>query len=137
MNVFFDSSALVKRYLEESGSEKVERLCLKSTQIIVSITCLPEIISALNRKKREDAVSSQEYAIMKERLLLEFEEYLSCPLTPQVIAATVAILERFSLRAMDAIHLACAMEVSPRLFVSSDVRQLEAAKKLKFKIQKV
>ncbi len=137
MNVFFDSSALVKRYLEEPGSEKVERICLKTAQIIVSIICLPEIISALNRRRREERVSLQEYTFIKERMLLEFEDYLSCPLTPQVIASTVMILEKFSLRAMDAIHLASALEVSPRFFVSADVRQLEAAKTLKLKTQKV
>lgn len=137
MNVFFDSSALAKRYYEEPGSEDVERLFLKSTQIIVSMTCLPEIISALNRKRREAKLSSGQYTIIKERLFLEFEDYLSCPLTPRVIAFTIKILEKFPLRAMDAIHLACAMEVSPGLFVSADVRQLEAAKKLKIKAQRI
>lgn len=136
MNVFFDSSALVKRYLEEPGSDKVERLCRRSSRIIVSITCLPEIISALNRRKREEAVSSRQYLIIKDSLLLEFEDFLSCPLTPQVIASTIGILEQFPLRAMDAIHLACAAEVSA-LFVSADLRQLEAAKKLKLRTRKV
>lgn len=137
MNIFFDSSALAKRYYEESGSEKVEQLFSKSTQIIVSMTCLPEIVSALNRKRRESKLSSQQYNTIKERLFLEFEDYLSCPLTPQVIAFTIKILEKFPLRAMDAIHLACAMEMSPGLFVSADLRQLDAAKRLKIKTQKI
>lgn len=137
MNLFFDSSALVKRYLEEDGSERVENLCLKSSQIIVSITCLPEIISALNRRKREGVISLQQYALIKQRALMEFEDYLSTPLTDEIITVTVGILEKFTLRAMDAIHLACAMNVSPTLFVSADVRQLQAARKLKLKIKKV
>ena len=137
MSIFLDSSALAKRYLDEPGSDKVEALCSQGGQIVVSIICLPEIVSALNRRKRDRLISFQQYELIKQRLLAEFEDFLSYPLTPQVIASTIEYLEKYSLRAMDALHLACAVDVACAIFVSADARQLEAARKLKLKILKV
>jgi len=137
MNVFFDSSALVKRYLEEPGSGEVENLCSKAEQILVSMICLPEIISALSRRRREKFLSPQEYNLIKERILLEFEDFLSCPVTERVIALSVECLEKYSLRAMAAIHLGCALDVAPGLFVSADEEQLKTAKKLKLRTRRV
>ncbi len=137
MNVFFDSSALAKRYLEESGSQKVERLCLRAERVLVSILCLPEIVSALNRKKREMIISQEHYNVIKERILLEFEDFLSYPVTPRVLSLSIECLEKYPLRAMDSLHLACALDIRPGLFVSADERQLEAARKMRLKVQRV
>jgi predicted nucleic acid-binding protein len=49
-------------------------------------------------------------------------------ITPDVIAKTEALLEVNVLRAMDALHLACASEWQAELFVTSDRRQEKAAK---------
>jgi len=133
--IFLDSSALVKRFIEESGSDKVEKLCMASQEIVVSIISLPEIVSALNRRKREKTISSRQYTEIKERLILEFEDYLSCPFTPEIIESSIRILERFPLRAMDAIHLASATSIPIDLFISADVRQLNAAKQMRLKVK--
>ena len=137
MNIFFDSSALVKRYLEEPGSDKVEKLCAKADHIMVSMICLPEVVSALNRKTREGLITPHQYGVIKQRLGIEFEDFMTCPLTEQVIIWAIGFLEKFPLRAMDALHLASAFEIKADLFVSADRKQLLTAKKLKFKIHGV
>ena len=50
-------------------------------------------------------------------------------LLPAVIASCIVILESTPIRAMDALHVACALEWKAELFVSSDKRQITAAKK--------
>ncbi len=50
-------------------------------------------------------------------------------LTPSVLAATVQVLETNPVRAMDALHVACALEWKSELFASADVRQLAAAQR--------
>ena len=50
-------------------------------------------------------------------------------LTPAVVSSSVKLLENNVLRAMDALHVACAMEWRADLFVTSDRRQLDAARK--------
>ena len=137
MNVFLDSSALAKRYLEEQGSDEVEKICAKANQITVSIICLPEIYSAINRKKRDGNISNQHFQSIKQILLKEFEDFMVCPLSTEIITVVLGYLERYSLKTMDAIHLASAEDFQADLFVSSDVKQLEAARTLRLKVQRV
>jgi predicted nucleic acid-binding protein len=46
-----------------------------------------------------------------------------------VVATCTKILEDSPVRAADALHVACALEWKTELFVSSDKRQISAAKK--------
>ena len=50
-------------------------------------------------------------------------------LFPAVLSSCIVILESNPIRAMDALHVACALEWRAELFVSSDKRQITAAKK--------
>lgn len=59
----------------------------------------------------------------------EIEDAEICHLTPEVVIQTIRCLENNVLRAMGALHLGCALVVEPDLFVSSDQRQIEAARK--------
>ena len=58
-------------------------------------------------------------------------------LTQEILLGTLALLEKSTVRAMDAIHIACAIEWSADLFVSSDEKQLLAAKRAGLKISQV
>ena len=49
-------------------------------------------------------------------------------MAPGVVASAVSLPEAHPLRAMDALHLACALAVEPDLFVSANRRQLAAAR---------
>ena len=50
--IYFDSSALVKRYIEESGSDVVQSLLDRDVSAATSKLAYPEILSALTRKQR-------------------------------------------------------------------------------------
>jgi len=129
MKTFFDSSAFAKRYVQEQGSESVYKICLGTTQLALSIICIPEIISALNRKLREKNITKQNYSIAKGRILEEIEDAIIVNITPQVIHTSLLLLESNILRAMDSLHIACAYEWGAELFVSADKNQTKAAKK--------
>lgn len=51
-----------------------------------------------------------------------------CNITPAVIQKSIKLLEINTLRAMDALHVGCAIEWKAELFVSFDKRQISAAK---------
>jgi len=57
MKTLFDSSAFAKRYVEEVGSREVDALCVATSALALSVVCVPEIISALNRRLREKRLS--------------------------------------------------------------------------------
>ena len=129
MRVFLDSSAFAKRYIEEAGSQTVDDICQEATELCLSVICIPELISALNRRAREKSLSRKNYHTIKNALSEDLQDITIINLTPEVITRTTRLLEDNALRAMDAIHVACALEWRAELFISSDKQQIIAARK--------
>jgi uncharacterized protein len=128
LNVFFDSSALAKRYIEEKGSDQVQTVLSSASALAVSVICIPAIVSALCRRRRERKVSTEAYRNAKASVLSDIDDATVIGITDEVIAQAVAFLEQFPLRSADALHVACASEWSTDLFVSADDRQCKAAR---------
>ncbi len=137
MKTFFDSSAFAKRYVEEIGSQLVDDICLNAKEVSVSVICVPEIISVLNRRVREKGLSRQDYVTIKQHLSDDVRDAVIVNLIPEVIVTSTKLLEASPLRAIDALHVACALVWGAELFVSSDKRQIAAAKKAGLKIKSV
>ena len=135
MNVFFDSSALAKRYIEEKGSDRVQVILSSTSALGVSVICVPEIVSALCRRRREHRLSRQQYLEAKTGLFSDIEDASVIGISEQVIARAVELLERWPLRSADALHIACAAEWSAQLFVSADERQARAARAHGLKVE--
>ena len=129
MKAYLDSSAFAKRFVEEEGSARVETVCSQASELGLSVLCVPEVVSALNRRKREHALTAVQYGEAKRRLLDDVRDAVIVNLTPSVIGSAIRVLETSPIRAMDALHVACALEWGADLFASSDDRQLKAAKK--------
>lgn len=137
MKVFLDTSAFAKRYVAERGSDKVMALCLQADSLIVSVICLPELISTLSRLVREKKLAKAEYRKLKGDAIADLADVDICQITPDVLGSVVSLLESHPLRAMDALHVACAFTAKPDIFVSADRRQLSAARKVGLKIADV
>ena len=127
MRVFFDSSAFVKRYVREEGTDVVLSWCDQATELCLSGIALPEIVSAFCRLLREDLVSPVQYRHLKTMLMADISDAAICDLTPEVIRQSIIRLEKNALRGMDAIHLGSALALKVDLFVSADARQCDAA----------
>ena len=93
MLVFFDTSAFVKRYVNEPGTGKVLEWCDKAAEIGLSGIALPEIISAFCRLHREARITDAQYRQLKSMLLADIEDAALCDLTPAVLAQAVSNLE--------------------------------------------
>jgi len=129
VKTFFDSSAFAKRYVEEPGSDEVEAACLAATDLGLCVICVPEILSAFNRRLRERGLRQSDYKLMKERLLDDVTDATIVDLTPAVIKEAVVMLETSILRAADALHIAAAVAWDAEWFISADRHQLAAARK--------
>jgi len=134
MRVFFDSSAFVKRYIQEQGSEDVLRGCDQATELGLAVIALPEIISALCRLQREERITEVKYRQLKSVLFLDVEDIALCDLTPTVIHHAVRRLESHVLRCMDAIHIGCALAWQAEAFITADSRQSVAAQAAGLKV---
>ena len=137
MRVFFDSSAFVKRYVQEAGTEAVLAWCDRASAIGLSGIALPEIISAFCRLRREGKIDDAQYRQLKSLLLADIEDAALCDLTPPVLAQAIASLETSVLRGMDAIHIGSAVALKAEVFVSADQRQRDAALRAGLRVEGV
>ena len=137
MRVYLDSSAFAKLFLEEVGSEDVERVCSRATALGLSVVCVPEVVSALSRRRRECDISAGEYAMAKGRLLEDVRDADIVQLTEPVIETALTVLESGACRTLDALHVGCAVIWAAERFVSSDDQQLKAARSMGLRVQRV
>ncbi|MBI1860176.1 MAG: type II toxin-antitoxin system VapC family toxin [Deltaproteobacteria bacterium] len=137
MRIFLDSSAFAKRYISERGSDEVNDVCLKAKELMVSVLCIPEVLSAFNRLRRAKKVNPRDYGRLKSDLFRDLEEMTVINIDNNLMQKTIACLEKEPLRTLDAIHVASAKESYCDLFVSGDRRQSQAAKALKLKLLEV
>jgi uncharacterized protein len=130
---FFDSSALLKRYVTEIGSGWVRStISLRSgNTIFVAQITSAELVSALMRRRREGTIPSR--TARASRLLIDRHirrEYQMVRLSDRILFRAEDLLEAYPLRAADALQLASAVELSSRIslvFVSADIRLTSTA----------
>ena len=64
MICYFDTSALVKIYHQEAGSETVKALYHSTTdQIVISNLAIPETFSTFQRKRRDGLISKKDMRV--------------------------------------------------------------------------
>jgi len=127
---YFDSSALVKRYVREAGARAVERYLASSTLATSRLT-EAEISAALARRVREGDVKASDRRRALDALRADLSRFHVVELVPGLIASVHQLLERHALRAADAIHLAAARslrdQIDPDLELVSYDQRLNAA----------
>ncbi len=135
---YFDSSALVKRYLSEMGSFWVQKRCYDANRIIVtSEISRVEVAAAFAAKLRGQLITQAEYQQIRTQLKQDCQQqYFLIPVDFQCIDEAVELTARQKLRGYDAVHLACALHYNqillknklfPLIFVTADSEQLQAA----------
>lgn len=140
MTTFYaDSSALVKRYVNETGSSWVQTLCDPTAEHIIALAHigLVEIAAALGVKERQGALS----ATLRDGLLHDLQQDAQCQywlidVDQALILQAIALTRRHKLRGYDAVHLAAALFLRDTLrgnglpaphLLTADVELLDAA----------
>jgi predicted nucleic acid-binding protein len=129
--VFLDASALVKRYVEEPGSEIVRRVLGTGVPVVSRLTEV-EITSALARRCREGHVDLAARDAALADLARDLEAIFVVELGPEVVSKAAGLLKRRPLRAADAVQLASCLVLADRLvqpvqLLAFDQRLVEAA----------
>lgn len=137
---YLDASALVKRYLAETGSTWVESLCADEANNAIAIAHfgLVETAAAFAAKQRGQFITVSEYETALDDLLRDAgERYRLIAVGSAVIDNAIQLTRRQKLRGYDAIHLACALalnkplldhDLPPLTFVAADDNLLAAAR---------
>ena len=111
---FFDRSALVKRYAQETGSDWIVALTEPSAShslYIARITAV-EVVSALSRRQQGGSISERDASttIMAFRHDLT-HQYRVIEITPAVITQAMDLAKTHGLRGYDAVQLSTALIV--------------------------
>ena len=129
---FFDSSALVKRYVREAGTSFVIGLVKPSArhQLYVARIALVEVVSALTRRQRKGALTPDAYTKAVTRFRRVFmQQFFALGIEAALIEQATSLAAKYALRGYDAVQLAAVLEiqrvraltgVSPITLISAD-----------------
>lgn len=116
---FFDSSALLKRYLKEQGSQRVLNLTDPEQTGLILISGLTpiEMIATLRRQGRQGGtITSEESDRAVRSFQHDLEQYfIVIDLTPQILKRAVEVANTHALRGSDSIQLAAVLDVRDRM----------------------
>jgi len=129
---YFDTSALVKRYIREPGSEQVRAL-LRRHQFLSSVVTPVELVSALCRRRREGDISASTLAALLRRISSDRDRWEMVEINVSVLEHAEELLQRTTaLRTPDAIQLASLITFQTASairvpLITADLRQRECA----------
>ena len=142
---FFDSSALVKRYVRERGTEWVRSIIDPDAgnEIYIARITGAEVVAAMARRGRSGELEGLDRAV--KQFKLEFERlYRVIEITPDVVLRAMELALKHRLRGYDAVQLAAALEIEITrremlmegiTLVSSGIELNEAAVKEGIKVE--
>lgn len=108
---FLDSSALLKRYVSETGTGWIQSLLdpAASHRITIATVAGVEIVAAISRKSRAGGISSAQAAIALSSFRDDYaRDFDLIHITSAVVDDAMHLAERHGLRGYDAMQLAAA-----------------------------
>ncbi len=115
MILYLDTSSLVKLYVEEDESSKVDALVRSSEVTATSLVAYAEARAAFARRFREKAFTLDEHDRIKEFFDKDWSRYLILSVTGDMIRLAGDLAEKHALRGFDSIHLASALTLRQEL----------------------
>lgn len=135
MILFCDTSALVKLYVREDGTDTMMEQATASEVVAVCRIAWVEIMSALARRSREQSADAAAIAQARKRVVTDGPHYLTVEITQELVELAGEYADAFALRAYDSVQLAAVQTVNQELpgevrFACYDERLVKAARVL-------
>jgi uncharacterized protein len=133
---FLDTSALVKLYVQEPGTDRLLPLIghQSENRFAVLAVSVVEIRSAIRRRQRAGDIDAAAAAAVLESVQQHMESrFLRQAVNDTVIDTAMGMIDRYALRAYDSLQLAgclvlCGIAKEALTFICSDLRLLDAAR---------
>jgi uncharacterized protein len=106
--LYLDTSAIVKLYAEEAGSEIMRRAIVDCDLIAISLLSYAETRSALARKARGGEITRADLNNYRHEFERDWSRIHRLPIGATLIRRAGDLAEELALRAFDALHLASA-----------------------------
>lgn len=133
---YLETSALVKLYIRESGTERLLQLVRSANENRFAVVSLSQVEfrSAIRRRERAGDLDSRAAGLVLDRFQRHMETtFLRQTLAESVLDSACEMVERYALRAYDSVHLGACLALkaiagaSAPTFVCADRQLLQAA----------
>ncbi len=127
MSTYVDTSALLKRYVDEPGSDAAEALLRADPDLLTARHTIVEV-----RRNLARLLSVRDLAAARRAFVADLRSFAIIELDEVTCESAAGIAETTGVRTLDALHLAAAQRVSTAgvSFLTFDVRQAQAARSL-------
>lgn len=135
---YFDTSVLVKNYVQEAGSARARAL-LRAHSFLSSAITPVELMSALMRRHFGGELDRQDLARISARIRDDRPYWKLLDVGVSVLSQAEELVQKTRIRSLDAIHLASlavfrSASGSVSAFITADGRQRDAATHLGFDV---
>lgn len=130
---YFDTAYVVKCYINEPGGRQIREFARSCESVTSSALCIAEFACTIHRKLRERTLLPNGAMSVRQDFLddLAAETWLLVPVSERILrqveALTRTLPSQLPLRALDAIHIASALEDGFHEIWTNDQRLLGAA----------
>ena len=133
MIVYVDTSALLKRYFQESFSEEVLATWQQSEALVTSSVTYAETMAIIYRKKKDSDLEDNVVQKIVDAFQRDWSGFIRVEVTDALNKYIDNVVQKHLLRGFDAIHLASALVVkegvpSNFFFACFDQRLNQAAR---------
>ncbi len=109
MIVYLDASALVKRYVAETGSTAVGKLIDQAEALGTSVISRAEVSAAFAKAVRAKFVTRDAAALVMKQFSADWPHFIRLQLSETLVARAASLAWEQGLRGYDAVHLATAL----------------------------
>lgn len=132
MVAYVDTSALLKRYIREDDSDLANDLLAADPVLACSWLLAVEL-----RRNVSRLVDTSARPSVRRQIDRDLDSFALIDLDGPVAALAAEITDAYGVRSLDAVHLASArrLQIDDLLFITFDLRQAEAARRLGLRVR--
>jgi predicted nucleic acid-binding protein len=133
MIIFIDTSAWVKFFIKENGTEEIQYFMLNKSDsekhsYAASAVTYAEMMATFMRSFKGNRITQDQY----NQIIIQFDEqwenFNISEVNIHLVKRSGMLAQRYALKGCDAFQLASALNVQTDLFIASDHDLLKAAK---------
>jgi predicted nucleic acid-binding protein len=109
MNLYIDTSALIKLFVQETYSDEIRQLLENTALIATGLITRAETAAGINRLARLKFLDESQRATALNDFRQKWDDFHRIPISEQLVAHADLLTSQYLLRGYDAIHLACAL----------------------------
>ncbi len=145
MNVFMDTSAIVKIYVDEAYSDIIRSIYSSSNNTIyIADIAKVELGSAIKKRLNQTDIEEEQYSLIKTYFLNDYRDGFEVIKSEErLLDQALELIHGYSLKAYDSVQLAAALQCQNLLrnhkliFLSFDKKLINAARKSDLEIFKI